>query len=276
MPVFDYDGVSIAYDHAGSGDPILFLHNIGGDRTIWSEQFEAMRRTHSVYAMDLMGYGESDIPDSGYTVDNYLRLVSEFVASHRLRNLILVGHCFGSALSLLYARRNPQLVRALVLSSPLTAATLRPTPTGWTARAARYLPLDSLAGATRLPGPAASWVVREQLGPEGRSRGPEAVAGLRRRWSEPRRLLPAAAIARDLPRLAELDRFRPGPTFPPITTIWGEKNRILSPAAGARLNATLNPVESVTVPSCGHLVMLESPETVTTAIRSATTAALAS
>ncbi|GAB2706760.1 alpha/beta fold hydrolase [Nocardia thraciensis] len=276
MPVFDFHGVPIAYDHAGSGDPILFLHNIGGDRTIWTPQFRALQRTHHVYALDLMGYGDSGLPDSGYTVDNYLRLVSDFVATRGLHDVTLVGHCFGSALSLLYARRNPQRVRALVLSSPLTAATLRPTSTGRTARLARHLPLDTLAGATRLPGIAAAWLVREQLGPRGRREGSETVAGLRKRWTEPRRLLPAAAIARDLLRLAELDRFRPGPTFPPITTVWGEKNRILSAAAGARLNATLNPVQAVTVPGCGHLVMLESPETVTAAIRTASAPALAS
>ncbi|MGF6885904.1 pimeloyl-ACP methyl ester carboxylesterase [Nocardia sp. GAS34] len=275
MPVFDFHGVPVAYDQAGSGDPILFLHNIGGDRTIWSAQFRALRSTHSVYAMDLFGFGESGIPDSGYTVANYLRLVSEFVADRGLRDITLVGHCFGSALSLLYARENPQRVRSLVLSSPLTAATLRPTSTGWAARAARRLPMDALAGAVRLPGVAAGLVVRQQLGPRGREMGAEPFAGLARRWSDRRRLLPAAALARDLPRLAELDDFRPGPAFPPIVTIWGADNRILSPRAGARLNATLAPVRAITLPGCGHLVMLEAPETVTAAISSATSSALA-
>ncbi|KZM72332.1 alpha/beta fold hydrolase [Nocardia terpenica] len=276
MPVFDFDGIPVAYDHAGVGDPIVFLHNIGGDRSIWLPQFRALQSTNTVYAVDLIGYGESGIPDSGYTVDTYLRLVSAFVDAHGLRDLTLVGHCFGSALSLLYARRNPQRVRALVLSSPLTAATLRPTPTGWSARAVRHLRLDPLTAAVRLPGTVAGWLVREQLGARGRDMAPHPFAGLRSRWAEPRRLLPAAAIARDLHRLGELDTFRPGPAFPPITTIWGTDNRILSPAAGARLNTTLNPTQAITVEGAGHLVMLEDPETVTAAIRSATSSALAS
>jgi pimeloyl-ACP methyl ester carboxylesterase len=275
MPVFDYHGVPVAYDQAGSGDPILFLHNIGGDRTIWSAQYRALQSTHAVYAMDLLGFGESGIPDSGYTVANYLRLVSEFIDDRGLRDITLVGHCFGSALSLLYAREHPGRVRTLVLSSPLTAATLRPTSTGWAARAARYLPMDRIAGAVRLPGAAAGLVVRQQLGPRGRDMGAEPFAGLARRWADRRRLLPAAAIARDLPRLVELDEFRPGPAFPPIVTIWGANNRILSPQAGARLNTTLAPVRAITLPDCGHLVMLEAPETVTAAIASATSSALA-
>ncbi len=276
MPVFDYHGVPVAYEQAGSGAPILFLHNIGGDRTIWSEQFRSLQATHRVYSLDLFGFGESGIPDSGYTVANYLRLVSEFVDDRGMRDITLVGHCFGSALSLLYARANPRRVRTLVLSSPLTAATLRPTPTGRAARAARYLSsLDGLVGAVRLPGVAAHLLVREQLGPRGREMDSRTFAGLDRRWADRRRLLPTAALARDLPRLAELDEFRPGPQFPPIVTIWGANNRILSPAAGARLNETLAPVRAITLPQCGHLVMLEAPETVTAAISAATSSALA-
>ncbi|WP_405493392.1 alpha/beta fold hydrolase [Nocardia sp. NBC_00511] len=275
MPVFDYHGVSVAYEQAGSGDPILFLHNLGGDRHIWTNQMRALSATNTVYALDLFGYGDSDTPATGYTVENYVRMVSEFIDAQGIDRLTLVGNCFGSALSLLYSRQAPQRVNALVLCSPLTAATLRPTPTGWTARAASHLPLDAVAGLIRLPGLAAHLVVREQLGPRGRGMNGSAFAGLRDRWSEPRRLLAPAAVARDLSKLAVLDTLRPGPAFPPITTIWGARNHILSAAAGARLNATLNPVRAIELPDCGHLVMLEEPETVTSAIRSAARTALA-
>ncbi|MBL1074235.1 alpha/beta hydrolase [Nocardia sp. 2] len=276
MPVFDFHGVSVTYDHAGSGDPVVFLHNIGGDRRIWRNQFTALAATNSVYALDLFGYGDSDTPNSGYTVDNYVGLVSEFLEAHNLTDVTLVGNCFGSALSLLYTRRKAQRVRALVLCSPLTAATVRPTPTGWTQRAARHLQVDGVLGRTRIPRLAADWVVNEQLGPRGRALSPETFDIFRTRWAEPRRLLPPAAIARDLHRLGELDTFQPDPGFPPVTVIWGAKNRILSAAAGARLNTTLRPARSILLPDCGHLLMLEDPDTVTSAIRSATRTALAS
>ncbi|MVU77798.1 alpha/beta fold hydrolase [Nocardia sp. ET3-3] len=275
MPEFDYHGVSVTYDRAGSGDPILFLHNLGGDRHIWAHQTRSLAATHSVYALDLFGYGDSDSPTSGYTVENYVRMVEEFIDAHALTNLTMVGNCFGSAASLLYARRNPQQVRALVLCNPLTAATLRPTLTGLGARLATHLPIDSVAGAIRLPGLVAKYVVREQLGPRGRDMDASAFANLNRRWRDRGRLLAPAATARDLSTLAALDEFRPDADFPPITTIWGLENRVLSAAAGARLNATLNPTLAIEARGCGHLVMLEEPETVTAAIRSATRTALA-
>ncbi|RZS43082.1 pimeloyl-ACP methyl ester carboxylesterase [Herbihabitans rhizosphaerae] len=266
MVVFEFDGLTIAYDHAGTGDPIVFLHNLGGDRGIWSAQFDALAATRSVYAVDWFGYGDSTVPDDGYTIDRYLRLLAAFVEAHDLRDVTLVGNCFGSAMSLLHARRNPAGVRALVLVNPLTAATLRPTRSGLAARALRRVPLDPLGRALRLPSAIAGLVVREQLG--GRTGG-EVVASLRRRWTEPRRLLPITAILRELPRLAELDTFRPDGDFPPITTVWGERNRVLSAAAGRRLDTTLRPDRSLVLPRCGHLAMVEDPDPVTDAVRAA-------
>src|SRR5438132_1218793 len=57
MFTFDFDGIAIAYDHAGTANPVIFLHNLGGDRSIWTAQFDALQQTHSVYALDWFGYG---------------------------------------------------------------------------------------------------------------------------------------------------------------------------------------------------------------------------
>lgn len=267
--MFRWEGLSIAYDHAGSGDPIVFLHNLGGNRTIWQAQFDALAQTNSVYAVDWPGYGESDVPDDGYTIENHQRLLAAFIESHQLRGLTLVGNCFGSAMALIYARRNPGNVRALVLMNPLTAATLRPTRTGWAARLLRPIPLASVGGAIRLPAAVAALVLREQLGVRGRRMSPATFAPLRQRWTKTGALRPIAAILPELPRLAELDGFMPDDGFPPITTIWGEKNQVLSASAGARLNTTLAPQNAITLAGSGHLAMIEDPEPIIRAIEAA-------
>ncbi|MFC4127680.1 alpha/beta fold hydrolase [Nocardia rhizosphaerae] len=265
MPYLQVDGNSIAYAEAGSGPPVVLLHNLGGDRTIWRPQFEHLRATHRVVAIDLLGYGESDTPDDGYTIERQLAVVADVVAALELREITLVGHCFGSALSLLFARRDPESVRSLVLSSPLTPATLRPTRTGLAAALGTRLRLDPVLSPVRIPGPLAGLIVAEQFGTGG-PHTRETAAHLRTRWTEPRRLMVTAALARQIPRLADLDSFAPPAGFPPITTIWGGRNRVLSARAGATLNATLRPVREIVVADAGHLVMVEAPETVTAGI----------
>lgn len=267
MPTFTFEGLSIAYTVAGTGDPIVFLHNLGGHRGIWAAQTDALAATNTTYALDWFGYGESSIPDDGYTIERHLRLLEAFVTQHGLKELTIVGNCFGSAMALLFARRHPHLVRSLVLVNPLTAATLRPTLTGRAARLLRNVPLGPIVRRIRVPDPIAGLVIREQLGSRGA--GAAALRPLRSAWTEPRRLIAPSGILPELPILAELDRFRPGPEFPPITTVWGKKNRILSARAGDRLDKTLCPRSAITVPDCGHLVMIEAPASITQAVESA-------
>ncbi|KAJ6447258.1 alpha/beta hydrolase [Purpureocillium lavendulum] len=271
--IFEFEGLQITYDYGGTGSPIIFLHNLGGDRSIWAEQVNALKTTNSVYALDWIGFGDSTLPDAGYTIDTYLRLLSNFIDFHELRHVTLVGNCFGSAMSLLYANQSPNNVHALVLINPLTGATFAPTTAGWAAQLLRRFPLlrglllRPIAASLQLPGPIAEMMVRGQLGRGGGELPVGAIAGLRGRWTEPRRLLPLAEILSELPNLAVLDKLEPDALFPPITTIWGLRNRILSTVAGETLNSTLKPRRAIFLPTAGHLPMIEDPESVTEQIR---------
>lgn len=266
MDVFEHQGRVVAYDRVGRGTPVVFLHNAGAQRHIWDDQVAALREDHEVFAIDLPGYGQSDQPAAGYRLADYVRMLEAFLAAHRLAEVSLVGNCLGSATALSYAMGNPARVRALVLINPLSWDTVRSGQSAGLAWADARLPLGPVARWLALPGPAISLIVGNQLGSRGRAQRLQESPRLRAYWSDRGRLRALHGLVQDFPAFKAFDEFVPPAAFPPICTIWGKQNRILSARAGARLSRTLRAHTAVELPDCGHLPMVEHPAEVNAVI----------
>ncbi|MFI2279386.1 alpha/beta fold hydrolase [Nocardia beijingensis] len=262
MDVFEYRGRSVVFDRTGNGSPVVFLHNAGTQRRIWDDQVAALRDGHEVFALDLPGYGQSDRPATGYRLIDYADMLTAFLDAHRLTDVVLIGNCLGSATSLRYAMGHPERVRALVLINPLTLDTVSSGQSAGLAWLDARLPLAPLARRISLPNPVVSLIVGNQLGPRGRGRRDQHEPRVRAHWTDRGRLEALHGLVQDFPSYRALDTFHPPAGFPPICTIWGRRNRVLSAKAGERLNRTLRPHTAVELPDCGHLPMVEAPDRV--------------
>jgi len=271
LKVFDYHGLPVRYVQTGTGEPVIMLHNGGSSHAIWDEVVNRLSGDYELYALDLLGFGESAKPGYGYTLDNYVKMLSEFIDANVSPPVCLVGNCMGSAISLLYAYRHRKKVEALVLCNPLTEATFLG---GWLGPLLRlrekfpelnrrvYRPL----GRLRLTSGIGVLATLFQLGSLGRARGIHRNPELCACYARPGQMEALLGVLDDLPNYSIIDRLVPGDDFPPICTIWGLENKMLSPKAGRRLNATLRPLRQEWLPGCGHLVMLEQPDLVASII----------
>jgi pimeloyl-ACP methyl ester carboxylesterase len=56
------DGVNLYYEEAGTGTPIVFVHEFAGDHRSWEPQLRHFARTHRCIAYNARGYPPSDVP----------------------------------------------------------------------------------------------------------------------------------------------------------------------------------------------------------------------
>lgn len=71
--VITSNGYAIGYCEAGSGatTPIVFLHGVGSDKSVWRPQIEHFSAARRAVAFDYPGYGESDSAPEGTSRDDY-------------------------------------------------------------------------------------------------------------------------------------------------------------------------------------------------------------
>ncbi|AAM71766.1 MAG TPA: alpha/beta hydrolase [Chlorobaculum sp.] len=98
--------------------PLLFIHGYGGMIEHWNDNIPSFDDRYRIYAMDLIGFGQSGKPNVRYSLALFAAQIKAFMHLKKLEKVTLVGHSMGAASSIIYAHHNPDSVRALVLANP--------------------------------------------------------------------------------------------------------------------------------------------------------------
>ena len=89
------DNININYIMEGQGDAVLLLHGWGSNIKLFNGIIKNLSKTHTVYALDMPGFGESDEPKEAWNVDDYVDFVIKFINEMKITKLSLLGHSFG-------------------------------------------------------------------------------------------------------------------------------------------------------------------------------------
>lgn len=110
------EGVALAYDEAGIGDPpLLFVHGLGCNRGFWGAQVRHFASRCRVLTVDLRGHGDSDAPEQRYTMRAFADDLAWMCARLGVVRPMVIGHSLGGLVALDLAAAEPRNASAAVL-----------------------------------------------------------------------------------------------------------------------------------------------------------------
>jgi non-heme chloroperoxidase len=123
----------------GGNKTIVFIHGWPLSHEQFEYQFDVLPALgYRCIGIDWRGFGKSDKPFSGYTLDRLADDIRTVVGTLQLENFTIVGHSMGGAISIRYmSRYNGYGVSKLVLVSAAA-------PTGFTAETANNFLKENL------------------------------------------------------------------------------------------------------------------------------------
>ena len=106
----------LAIWRAGEGpDPIVCLHGITAQHRAFNAAARYLEAWRGLVGVDLRGRGDSDKPQSGYSLEAHAADVVRVLDHLGLQRAVLAGHSMGGFVALKTALTFPERVRALVL-----------------------------------------------------------------------------------------------------------------------------------------------------------------
>ena len=157
-------GHRVAFTRHGQGSPVLLVHGLyaGASSFEWRHTIPGLAARHSVFALDLLGFGRSDRPAARYSPGLYQALLSDVVARVIGDACAVVASGLSAAQLIALAVRAPGHIASLALVAPTGVAHLRdPEATGRsTTRLLLGAPLVGNSVYRRLTAPAK---MRERL-----------------------------------------------------------------------------------------------------------------
>jgi pimeloyl-ACP methyl ester carboxylesterase len=239
----------VHYEVYGRGQPVILLHGWLESWDAWRGTMESLARTHRTYALDFWGFGDSGKQGVGYSVEDYVDMVDQFMERLGICRSAVLGHSMGGTVSLGLALKRPDRVgRVAVVGSPIQGKGLAL----FLQLAARRF-LASLA--YRLPGalPLGVRLCSPLLARDWKTWYRMFERDLSRTTLESFHLSIASLYQTDLS--SRLDEIRM-----PTLGIYGQRDRIVDPDQGEVLARGAPHAEIHHFEHSGHFPMLDEPE----------------
>lgn len=228
--------------HGGNGTPFVYLHSSLGESQRWLPFYDSWAKHFTVYVPTHPGFGRSGGFDEIEAIEDMAWHYLELFDALGLEEVILGGVSLGGWIAAEFAVRWPERVKKLWLSAaPGLWVEEEPLPDLF-----RYMERRDILRQLLFHDPngyMAKMIIVDDPDEERMVQGYQAMTVLGRMvWDRPYS-----------PRLPKrLYRIQC-----PTLLLWGEQDRLVTPAYGRAYQEHIPQAEMKTLPQCGHLGMFE-------------------
>ena len=234
----------LGYDEAGGGErtPIVFLHGVGSDKSVWRPQLEHFRGDRRAIAFDYPGYGESDPAPEGTTRDDYASAILAAMSELGIRKAHVCGLSLGGVVAIALHHAWPERVASLILADTFAE---HPEGRGFYERS-----IEASSDMRMLAEARIDILIAQAADPAVRTDLIETMA----------RIDPAAfRIGAEAVWLAD-QRDRVHDIRVPTLVLCGAEDRITPPALSTALTRMIPGAQYEQIARAGHLINAERPD----------------
>ena len=234
---------------AGNRTPIVFLHGVGSDASVWAPQIEHFARQRRAVALAYPGYGDSEYAE-GATRDDFAAAMVAAMDALLVERAHICGLSLGGVVAIAMHAAAPERCASLIIADSFA---VHPDGQGLFDRsegASRTIGMRALAEARAgvLLGSAAGPAIHREVIDTMSAIDPAAyVIGARAVW-----------LADQRDRAAAIDV--------PTLVLVGDEDIITPPALSEQLAAMVPGAKLEVIAGAGHLANLEQPRAFNAAI----------
>lgn len=112
------DGIRLHYEEAGSGTPIVFVHEFLGDIEAWEPQLRHFSRRYRVVAFNARGYPPSDVPErpEDYSFERQREGILAVLDGLSIQRAHIVGLSMGAFATFYFGMQWPERALSMTLA----------------------------------------------------------------------------------------------------------------------------------------------------------------
>ncbi len=244
------DDIQLAYDDVGVGHAVVLIHGYPFNRSLWTEQTDALTSRFRVVTPDLRGFGESDSSEGPVTMNRMAQDVAELMDQLGIEQAVIGGLSMGGYVALAFVKQFPSRVKALVLADTRAQADTEEGKQTRHQQAEKALS-EGMAGI-------ADAMLPKLLTPDTVSKRPEVVKRVRDMMLKTKPQGAASALL-GMAEREDLSEFISTIRVPTMIVV-GREDALTPLADSEKMQSKIAPSRLVVIENAGHVSNIEQTE----------------